>query len=106
MAELDPEELKHLQQLAEVSKTASSAGWIAYILPQLHKWVSEAHEDMVGASYGSNETRLGLMNRWQQREAMVRGLESYISECEADRLRILQDIEDRRKELDGVPVEG
>ena len=67
-------------------------------------FVEEAHEDMFQALYASNDIKAALQNRWQQREAMLRGVEKYISDCEMERQQLLS--EARQPLLDrSVPVE-
>lgn len=105
MEQLDPEEIRELQKYQAIYEMSCTAGWKAYMLPQMQAWAEEAHEDMLGAQYGSPEVRSGLMGRWQQRETVVRAVEAYVSECNAARLRIKEDIEERQKMYAGVPSE-
>ncbi len=95
---LSPQELEHLAEVREVTVTANSGGWIR-ILRQLEKFVAEAHEDMFAAIYASDAVKANLQCRWQQREAMLRGVKNYIAECEAEK-RLLLEMSQR-----GVPLE-
>jgi hypothetical protein len=66
-------------------------------------FVDEAHEDMVGAPKEINDATLGqLTRRWQQREAMYRGIMDYVAQCDADRKRILTEIAEREQEYNAA----
>lgn len=104
--DLDPEEVKQLHEVREVCNTSYTVGWTAYLLPKIREFVDEAHEDMVGALHASDAVIGGLTKRWQQRESMLRGILDYVARCEEDRKRILQEIEERKKLYDSIPVEG
>ena len=96
---LTPLELEHLAEVREVTVTANSAGWIR-ILHQMEKFVEEAHEDMFSAVYASDAIKAALQNRWQQREAMLRGVKKYIQDCNDERKMLLDSVTPR-----SVPVE-
>ena len=98
---LDNEELEELRELQEVHEMTSTSGWKTRILPLMQSAVESAHEGMVGNLSNDPMTYMRLQLRWQQREAMLRSVLSYIADCEARRLRILEDIERRRKEALG-----
>jgi hypothetical protein len=104
--ELDPEEVKQLHEVREVCNTSYTVGWTGYLLPKIKEFVEEAHEDMLGAVHASDAVMGGFTKRWVQREAMLRGILEYVARCEDDRKRILQEIEERKKQYDSVPVEG
>ena len=56
----------------------------------MHMFVDEAQEDMIGAAYATAEIKAALQNRWQQRVAMLRGVEKYIQGCESERDMLLE----------------
>ncbi len=90
---LTEEELKHLADIREVNNTISSAGWML-IVKQIEKFAEEAHEDMVGVpAQASDRTKANLLLRWQQREAMLRGIKQYAQSCEDEKLTLLQQLE-------------
>ena len=60
--------------------------------------VEEAHEDCFGAVFASSEVKSAFLTRWQQREAMRRGVMDYIEQCDRERQRILEEIAEREKE--------
>lgn len=93
---LDPAEQAQLSELGEVFNTVHSAGW-KRIHALLEELVEEAHEDMFGA-LGTLEDRGVLTLRWQQREAMKRAVENYISDCISKRANILDEIARREEE--------
>lgn len=64
-------------------------------------FVEEASEDMVGAVYASDSIKAALQMRWQQRTAMLRGVEKYISECEFKRQLAIEE-----SQKPSVPREG
>lgn len=106
---LESDELEHLKELQEVHELFTSTGWRTRIMPLLQEQVEQAKEAMVGNISSDPMTYMRLQLRWQQREAMLRELVGYIDGCEQQRKRILEEIEERRKEaagiLDSVPVE-
>ena len=67
----------------------------------MERFVAEALEDMVGASFASDSAKAGLQTRWQQRESMLRGVKKYIAELEAERLQLLEEV----KQQPSVPRE-
>jgi hypothetical protein len=88
---LSPQELEHLAEVREVTITANSPGWIR-ILRQMEQFVAEAHEDMFGAIYASDAVKANLQCRWQQREAMLRGVKAYITDCTEQKKLLLESI--------------
>ena len=89
---LTAEELQHLAELREVCNTADSPGWM-HVLKQVQKWVDEAHEDMVGAKPGDTDrTKANLLDRWQQREAIKRGILQYAQDCQDQKQMLLEQI--------------
>jgi len=86
---LTAQELQHLAEVREVTRTTNSAGW-RLILERMRAFVNEAQEDMVGAVYASDSIKASLQMRWQQRVAMLRGVESYIKSCEDERDMLLE----------------
>jgi len=103
--ELDPEEAKQLREVSEVCNVSSTIGWVGYLLPKIKEFVEEAHEEMLGAIHASDAVMGGLTKRWQQRESMLRGILKYIESCEDEKKRILQEIEERKRQNEGVPLE-
>lgn len=103
--ELDPEEASALQEVQAVYSTACTPGWQAYILPKIREFVDEAHEDMIGAGQASDEVCGRLAKRWVQRVSLLRGIEKYIEQCENDRKRIIAEIDERKRQAEGVPLE-
>jgi hypothetical protein len=91
-------ELEHLAEVREVCRTVNTSGWHR-ILSQIKAFVDEAQEDMVGAVYASDSIKAALQMRWQQRVAMLRGVEKYVTECENERDTLLE----MSKEQPGVP---
>ena len=91
---LTPSELDHLAEIREVCTTVNSAGWHR-ILAQMEAFVDEAQEEMIGAVYASAEIKAALQMRWQQRIAMLRGVEKYVQSCESERKLLLQDMTQR-----------
>lgn len=67
----------------------NSAGW-QHIRSQIQKFVDEAHEDMFGAVYASAEVKAAFQMRWQQREAMWRGIQKYIDDCADEKVLLLE----------------
>lgn len=61
-------------------------------------FVDEAHEDMLGNTDNDPMSYMRLQLRWQQREAMMRGITDYVLQCDADRRRILTEIAEREKQ--------
>jgi shikimate kinase len=62
-------------------------------------FVDEAHEEMLAVKpTDSDATKAAYLVRWQQREAMYRGITDYVAQCDQDRQRILEEIEEREKE--------
>lgn len=91
---LSPQELEHLAEVRDVTVTASSAGWLR-IMREMERFVAEAHEDMFGAVYASDAVKANLQCRWQQREAMLRGIKAYVNECEAEKTMLVETLNDR-----------
>jgi len=91
-------ELDHLAEVREVCRTVNTSGWHR-ILAQMKAFVAEAQEDMVGAVYASDSIKAALQMRWQQRVAMLRGVEKYIDECEFERKMLIEEA----KQQPGVP---
>jgi hypothetical protein len=58
-------------------------------------FVEEASEDMIGAVYATDAIKANLQLRWQQRVAMLRGVEKYISECEFKRQLLIEESKER-----------
>src|SRR6266576_1507531 len=98
---LTTQELAHLAEVREICRTINTAGW-RMILDQMKAFVQEAQEDMVGAVYATDSIKASLQMRWQQRVAMLRGVESYISACESEREQLLLE----SREPPSVPTEG
>ena len=88
---LTAQELDHLSEVREVCQTVNSQGW-RRILEQMQKFVAEAQEDMVGAVYATDSIKASLQMRWQQRVAMLRGIESYVSSCESEKKLLLEEV--------------
>lgn len=105
--DLSKDERESLIELQEVTDLSTSPGWLKRILPLMEGTVEEAHEAMVGNLSNEPMTYMRLQLRWQQREAMVRSVKTYIEECKVERGRILQEIAERDRLLrnDGIPVE-
>ncbi len=105
--DLSQNEREQLLELQEVFDLSNSRGWIARILPLMEGLVNEAHEEMLGAVYASVEIKAALLTRWQQREAMMRAVKSYIEDCKQQRSSILEEIAEREKILrnEGIPLE-
>lgn len=98
---LTTSELAHLSEIREVTRTANSAGF-QILLRQIQAFVTEAHEDML-ANVDPRPRRIAwLQTRWQQREAMLRGIQSYISACESEKEMLL--LEAKERERSGVPT--
>ena len=93
-------ELEHLAEVREVCQTVNSGGW-RRILAQMEAFVQEAQEDMIGAVYASDSIKAALQMRWQQRVAMLRGVEKYVSACENERTALLSEVTQQRS----VPTE-
>lgn len=92
MQPLTTEELQHLAELRDVCATTDSAGWL-HVLSQVQKWVNEAHEDMVGAKPDDTDrTKANLLDRWQQREAILRGIKQYADDCQDQKQMLLEQI--------------
>lgn len=91
---LTQQELDHLAEIREVCQTVNSAGW-RRILAQMKSWVEEANEDMIGAGYAVDSIKAGLQNRWQQRVAMLRGVEKYVQACLDEREMLLEESKQR-----------
>jgi hypothetical protein len=105
---LTTDELSELTELQEVHQLATSNGWRTRLLPLLESLVAEASEEMLGAVFATVEVKASLLTRWQQRQAVLRSVVSYIQSCEDRRKMILEGIEQRRKEEtapEGVPLE-
>jgi hypothetical protein len=96
---LSPQELEHLAEVRDVTVTAASAGWMR-IVREMERFVAEAHEDMFGAVYASDSVKANLQCRWQQREAMLRGIKAFVNECEAEKNTLVETLNTR-----GVPPE-
>ena len=58
----------------------------------MEKFVEEAHEDMFGAVYASDSIKAALQMRWQQREAMLRGVKDYLKGCADEKKVLLESI--------------
>lgn len=95
--QLERTELQLLAELREVYQTVNSAGW-QRIQKLMESQVAEAHEDMLGAVFATAEVKAAYLTRWQQREAMCRGILDYIAQCDRERKRILEEIEEREKQ--------
>ena len=98
---LDPQEAHQLAELREVYQTTNTAGWIR-IKKLMESLVEEAHEDCFKAVFASAEVKAAFLTRWQQREAMMRGVLDYIGNCEKQRKEILAEIAEREKPLEEV----
>ena len=61
-------------------------------------FVGAAHEDMLANVSDDPTSYMRQQLRWQQREAMYRGIMDYVAKCDHDRKRILQEIAEREKE--------
>ncbi len=108
---LTPSELEHLAEVREVTITANTAGWIR-IVHQMEKFVEEAHEDMFVAVYASDSIKASLQMRWQQREAMLRGVKQYLKDCQDEKKSLLELFESAKsydmltqEQIHSVPVE-
>ena len=102
---LTQQELDHLAEIREVCRTVNTSGWHR-ILTQMKAFVAESQEDMVGAVYASDSIKAALQMRWQQRVAMLRGVEKYIDECEFERRVLIEEAKQqpsvpRSEEYDG-----
>jgi len=95
--QLDKTEAQELAELREIYQTTNSAGWVR-IKDLMQGLVDEAHEDMIGNTSAEPMTYMHKQLRWQQREAMMRGVLDYIAQCDHDRKRILDEITEREKE--------
>ena len=95
---LSSDELERLQELRDVQQFAESRGWRLHILPQLQVFVDQALEDLQGAKYATDQVRLRLLSRWEDRKTMVDAVVEYIAKCDHDRKVIVEEIEQRRKE--------
>jgi hypothetical protein len=101
MIGLDPQEERQLAELREVFQTTNTAGWqrIKNLMLQL---VDDAHEDMVGNLSSDPMMYMRLQLRWQQREAMMRGVLDYIGNCDKQRKQILEEIAEREKPVEDI----
>lgn len=99
---LTQQELDHLAEIREVCQTVNSAGW-RRILAQMKSWVDEAQEDMIGAGYAADAVKAGLQNRWQQRVAMLRGVEKYVGACQDEKEALLLEAKQRSEPLANIP---
>lgn len=101
---LTPDELAHLAEIREVTNTVQTAGW-QHILRQVERFSEEAHEDML-ASVPSDtaDTKANLLLRWQQREAILRGIRQYIAECESEKQQLLEQFKLQQEEKESVPL--
>ncbi len=100
---LEVDELEELRELQEVHELTSTAGWKTRLLPLLESGVQAAHEAMLGNLSSDPMTYMRNQMKWQQREYMLRDVLTYIADCETRRTRILEEIEQRRKESVGEP---
>ena len=95
--QLERTELQLLAELREIHHTTNTAGWTR-LRTLIEGFVDEAHEDMLGAVFASAEVKAAYLTRWQQREAMRRGIMDYIAQCDRERNRILEEIEERERQ--------
>jgi len=93
---LDAVEALQLAELREIYQTTNTAGW-QRLKQLMESLVEEAHEAMIGNISSDPMTYMRFQLRWQQREAMLRGVLDYIGNCERDRKRILEEIQEREK---------
>jgi len=98
---LDPVEAQQLAELREIYVTVSTAGW-QRIKKLMEAQVEDAHEDMVGNISSDPMMYMRLQLRWQQREAMLRGVLEYIGNCDKQRKMILEEIAEREKPMEEV----
>lgn len=91
---LTTEEQSHLREIREVTQTANSAGY-HILLRQIEAFVSESHEDMLANVDPRPERIAWLQTRWQQREAMLRGIKSYVAACEEEKKMLLMEAKER-----------
>jgi hypothetical protein len=96
---LHPEELSQLHELREVLLMASTPGW-QIVLRRMKEDAEEAREALIGAAYASDNVLAGLARRWQQREAVFRGVLSYIQNCEETKSLLLENSNQ------GVPLDA
>ena len=82
------EELKHLAEIREVVSATNSAGW-QHIQRQMQLFVAEAYEEMIGNTSHDPMSYMHLQLRWQQREAMLRGVKQYVRGCEEEKQDLL-----------------
>lgn len=96
---LDPQEAQQLAELREVFQTTNTAGWHR-IKKLMEALVEEAHEAMIGNISSDPMMYMRLQLRWQQREAMLRGVLEYIGSCDKQRKLILEEIAEREKPVE------
>lgn len=89
-AVLTPTELKHLAEVREVCVTTASPGWLL-IMSEIEKFVEEAKEAMVGNVSSDPMSYMRFQLRWQQREAMLRGINDYVRSCQDERDVLLKE---------------
>lgn len=97
---LTQQELDHLAEVREVWTTTKSAGW-QRVMGQVSAFVEESYEAMVGNCSSDPMSYMRLQLRWQQRLAMKRGIEKYVSDCEFQRQQLLSEA---REPTYSVPV--
>lgn len=88
---LTTEELQHLAELREVCQTTDSPGWMR-VVEQMQASVLEAHEAMIGNTSHDPMSYMHLQLRWQQREAMLRGVQQYVHDCNEQKHSLLEQI--------------
>lgn len=82
-------ELEHLAEVREVTNIAVTAGW-ARVMKQIEAFVEEAHEDIfANVSLDPRNAQL-LQIRWQQREAVLRGILHFVKTCQDTKRDLLQ----------------
>ena len=99
---LTAQELEHLAEVREVCHTVTTPGW-ERIVHQVLKFVDEAYEDMVANLSHDPMSYMRLQLRWQQREAVYRGVQAYIKECEDAKVLLLMQVKEQEG---GVPTYG
>lgn len=100
---LTSQELEHLAEVREVCHTVTTPGW-QRIVKQVTAFVDEAYEDMFANLSADPMSYMRLQLRWQQRDAIYRGITAYIQECEDTKALYLEQA--KEQERSGVPTYG
>lgn len=86
---LTAQELEHLAEVREVCHTVTTAGW-QRIIKQITAFVDEAYEDMFANLSSDPMSYMRFQLRWQQRDAIYRGIKAYVQECEDEKTLLLE----------------